>query len=189
MTVHAWPKPTPAAPEPPRRIKTISAKRAAAHPELVKAGRTIASRPHDTERRKNPVQTSLSRKGAIPKKKRPIGRNAIRKIREFQRCFGSKERVEFIKRLQCVATGQFGNTADPIDNAHVCDDGTKGMGRRSGYACIVPLKRSAHRLLHRNPSKFYATYGAFNWPAMAAYTNAQWEKFVGATGAGRKGLS
>lgn len=113
------------------------------------------------------------------KGKRKIGRNAIRKIREFARCFHSKERVEFVKRLPCAATGKFGN----IDNAHVCDDGTKGIGRRSGYRCIVPLNRDAHRLLHRHPTRFYNTYGAFDWPNLAAYTELQWQRFSGHSGA------
>lgn len=114
---------------------------------------------------------------------RPIpAKNVKRRRSEFARCFHSKARVEFVKSLACCATGRFATPADPIDNAHVCDDGSKGAGRRSGYACIAPLKRSAHRLLHVNPRKFREKFGHFNWSAMAAYTDAQWENFSGVSG-------
>lgn len=120
-----------------------------------------------------PSRSSVPRKTAVKKK------NARRKASEFERCYLSKERVEFVKSLPCFASGVRGN----IDNAHVARDGSEGMGRKGGYRCIAPLSREAHRLLHRNPTRFYNTFGAFDWSAAAAWTEREWQKFSGrATG-------
>jgi hypothetical protein len=103
----------------------------------------------------------------------------------FARCFHSKGRVEWVKSQSCAATGKRGN----IDNAHVADPfNDKGMGRRAHYSGIVPLSRDAHRLLHRDPERFYAKYGAFDWPSLAAYTEQQWQKFAAPSSSGEPEL-
>lgn len=68
-------------------------------------------------------------------------RNPKRRASEFARCYHSKERVEFVKSLPCVACGRGGLS----ENAHI---ETGGMGRKSGFEKIVPLCGYRDRLAH-----------------------------------------
>jgi len=81
--------------------------------------------------------STLKRGGQIKPKKR--GAN------EFQRVYGSKERVEWVQSLPCLACGK-----GPSENAHT-ENG--GMGRKAGYATIVPLCPEHHAAfdLHQFP--------------------------------------
>lgn len=71
----------------------------------------------------------------------PIKRKA-RKPSEFARVYHSRARVEWIKSLPCVITGEYGD----IENAHVKNG---GMGRKADYIWIVPMKRRVHALYHK----------------------------------------
>lgn len=175
MTVHPAPKPEPR-PIAPRSFSSIKPK---SHAEKLLARRKLQGKQTPIPKKNTKRQEReawVKRQAAIRASKRR------RKAAEFARTFHSQERVLFVKTLTCFATGQFGSERDPIDNAHVCDDGTKGTGRRSGYACIAPLKHSAHMLLHRNPERFAKKYGAFDWPSAAAWTEQQFQRFLGAGG-------
>ena len=100
-----------------------------------------------------PRRTRLSRsRSSIPRTAvRP--RNAKRQAREFARAYGSAERVEWIKGLPSVASGE-----GPCVNAHV----KTGGGSRKADACwIVPLTDFEHRieLHHMGKADFNAKYG------------------------------
>jgi hypothetical protein len=103
-------------------------------------------------------------------RQRPKRRNAKRKPSEFARCFGSKARVQFVKSLPCCVTGRRGG----IDNAHVIRDGSEGMGRRGGFACIAPLRHELHSLLHTSPARFTERYGTPDFAKAAAETEQRW---------------
>jgi hypothetical protein len=91
--------------------------------------------------------------------KRPNKVNRKRKVSEFARVYGSRQRVAWVKRRPClVANDECRQYA--IENAHVTDDGTKGMGRKSGYRCIAPLCHLHHRWLHiQGATWFEERYG------------------------------
>jgi hypothetical protein len=138
-------------------------------------------KPRAWIRRRSPKKAASDRAqgkrvfSTIPRSQKPVKkRNAKRSEKEFARCFHSVERVEFVKTLACAASGLYAYPERPIENAHVCDDGTKGASRRSGYACIAPLLVDVHRLLHDDPEKFRWLYPLFNAKAAAARTQAAW---------------
>lgn len=73
----------------------------------------------------------------IPRRK-PVNKiNKKRKASAFARCYGSKERVEWVKSLGCNVCG-----LRPAENAHTVTD---GMGRKAGYETIIPLCNYHHR--------------------------------------------
>lgn len=67
-----------------------------------------------------------------------LGRNRQRQRSEFERCYGSRERVRLIQALPCAGCGQ-----GPSQNAHIRSG---GMGRKAGWQHVVPLCASCHRL-------------------------------------------
>lgn len=62
---------------------------------------------------------------------------------EFQRIYGSKERVLFVKGLRCPVS--WCSNATPTENCHIEGD---GVGRKSAYTKIVPLCQLHHLKLH-----------------------------------------
>jgi hypothetical protein len=117
---------------------------------------------HSPLKRRSPLspRTSGDRK--------PLKRvNRKRRASEFARCYGSKERVEWVKRQPCIDCG-----ATPSDNAHVEGE---GVGRKAHHTRIVPLCRTHHRAYdeHREP---------FDRPEMreevgdlAAWVESRWQ--------------
>lgn len=91
-------------------------------------------------------RTPLTRRTPVKK------RNAKRKASEWARAYGSKERVEWIKRQPCAVCGY------PVsDNVHTR---TGGVSRKSDAEHIAPLCRAHHRELHQHgQATFEATYG------------------------------
>ena len=79
-----------------------------------------------------------------PRRRKPIARSPIkrkpRKPSEYARCYGSRERVAWIKSLPCMECG-----GKPSDPAHTA---TGGMGRKADASTIAPLCRRCHTLQH-----------------------------------------
>lgn len=113
-------------------------------------------------------------------RRKPLKRSAIpprnpkRRRSEFARCYHSKERVEFVKRMPCIRCGLHGYS----DNAHVGRKGA-GAGRKADYDQIAPLcgwpsnhiGGDCHGKLHRGQLIVDAGTRA-NW---CAYTEQQWQ--------------
>jgi hypothetical protein len=100
-------------------------------------------------RRTAPLARKPMKRGGPVKK-----RNAKRRAAEFERCFGSRERVRWIKSLPCIVTE---GHSDDIENVHTRGD---GAGRRADACWIVPMKASLHRKLHRvGKVSFECEYG------------------------------
>lgn len=114
---------------------------------------------------------------ALTRRKRLNPVNRERRAAEFARCYHSKERVEWVKGWACVSCGKPG----PSDNAHVLHDGTRGMGRKAGFACIAPLCRNCHedfdqgRMSLRRSLDCYVGAGLVQerWLAHLAATNPE----------------
>jgi len=97
-------------------------------------------------------------------------RNAKRRISEFVRCYGSKERVAWVKSQRSVASGK-----GPCVNAHTRGD---GAGRKAGARWIVPLTDAEHRELHRiGVASFEKKYG-LNLDFMAAQTAMAYDAHI-----------
>lgn len=68
--------------------------------------------------------------------------------------YRSKEYMDWIKTLPCVASGM------PADDAHHIT-GTKqgGMGAKPGDNYCIPLTRIMHTMLHQDPKAWEKIYG------------------------------
>jgi RNase P subunit RPR2 len=84
-------------------------------------------------------KTPLKRKTAIKKSGKPKAKP--RSKIDFMRIYGSKTRVEFVKKLPCTACN-----SGPCENAHIKSG---GMGRKADYTDIIPLCKKCHALQHQ----------------------------------------
>ncbi|MDB4893172.1 MAG: hypothetical protein JWL61_5027 [Gemmatimonadetes bacterium] len=108
----------------------------------------------------------------IPKRSWVKRRNTKRKAREFERAYGSKERVEWVKSLPCCWCGAVGES----QNAHTVGG---GAGRKADYDTIAPLCWSITRLpCHKAYDQHlgvFAHEGAREYvKAQAAETERRW---------------
>lgn len=97
-----------------------------------------------TLRRKTPLRAKkrLASTPAKPKARKPIKAvNPKRRKSEFQRCYGSKARVEAIKALLCYGCHQ-----ERAENAHL--PSKSGMSRKGDWDQIVDLGPRCHARLH-----------------------------------------
>jgi hypothetical protein len=89
-------------------------------------------------------RTPLKRKTRLTGTRKPKARKRIapknRSAIEFQRIYGSKRRVEFVKRMGCCVCGK-----TPCENAHIKSG---GMGRKADYREIIPLCSACHHKQH-----------------------------------------
>ena len=108
-------------------------------------------------------RTPLKRKTALKAKTRP--KPKPRSSAEFQRVYGSKRRVEFVKHLVCSVCG-----ATPCENAHTKSG---GMGRKADYTTIIPLCRKCHRIQHAKGWQAFG-FNAVDLERLAAFIQALW---------------
>lgn len=89
--------------------------------------------------------------------------------REWKRVYGSKERVQWIARQPCSFCHE-----GPCENAHVCNG---GMGRKAGYAWIIPACSRCHFQLDKGIGKraMERKYGV-NLRELARQTDERWGK-------------
>jgi hypothetical protein len=69
--------------------------------------------------------------------------NPQRRKKLFERNYGGKERVEWIKSHRCSVTGLPGTTHDPIVASHV-----KSRGAGGGAEYVIPMLLSLEKQLH-----------------------------------------
>ncbi len=110
--------------------------------------------------RRKPIKRGKppKRSGRIKPKKRSAS--------EFARIFHSGERVIWISMRCCVACGIRG-----CENAHIAGE---GMGRKGGYAKVIPLCPACHRLQHRIGAGSFAIRYNLDLRAIAAATERAW---------------
>ncbi len=105
----------------------------------------------------------------IPRRK-PVKRvNVKRKASEFARCYGSRERVKWVKSLGCDMCG-----LRPSENAHTVTD---GMGRKAGYETIVPLCRLHHQNYDEHRGVFGHDWGRAIVKRQAIEVEKDWQQF------------
>jgi hypothetical protein len=117
--------------------------------------------------RKRKVKTRSPRKTGVRKV------NRERRKSEFSRCYGSAERVEFVRGLPCVICKRVGLS----ENAHVVSG---GVSRKADAGKIVPLCSSTfertghHAILHQiGAATFEQLYG-IGLEKAAALTQRRW---------------
>ncbi|HZJ15828.1 MAG TPA: hypothetical protein VFD27_12315, partial [Chthoniobacteraceae bacterium] len=69
-----------------------------------------------------------ARKTPIKRGGRPKARNPKRRASEFERCYHSHERVEWVSAQRCAVC--LSEVFNGCDNAHIAGD---GMGRKGSY--------------------------------------------------------
>lgn len=86
-------------------------------------------------------RTPLKRKTRLKAKTRKPSKAKVRSNIEFQRIYGSKQRIEFVKNLPCSVCAR-----KPSENAHIKSG---GMGRKADYRHIIPLCKACHHTQHQ----------------------------------------
>lgn len=108
----------------------------------------------------------------ITSERKPVAkRNRARRTREFARCYGSSERVEFVKAQPSIVSGE-----RPCVNAHVRNG---GMGRKADAKWIVPMTDQEHRELHGWGIVVFETLYMLDLDVEAAKTEAAWQVYRG----------
>lgn len=136
-------------------------------------------------------KSALSRGSRPLRRSRPKTKNVARKKDEFARCFGSAERVEFVKGLPCAACGVTGFS----QNAHIGREGA-GAGRRANADQIGPLcgphylkpelpggygilRGGCHALYDEHRGEFVRLYSDFNVTEVCEETERVWRESRG----------
>ena len=120
-------------------------------------------------RRSKPLKPSRKPIARKPVKRR----NDARRKKEFARCYGSKERVEWVKHRLCFAVLGVSLCEGKIENAHT-ENG--GMGRKGDASTVIPLCARHHRSLHQiGPDAFQRAYG-IDLHTAARLTEEAWQQ-------------
>lgn len=116
-------------------------------------------------------------------KKAPKRVNRKRKASEFARCYGSKERVQWVKARDCVACLSF---CFPCENAHVEGDGgsRKANADKVVPLCVRPpdqrLGEGCHAMLHRVGVTTFSLWWDVDLHEEAKKTELAWQDFLAA---------
>ena len=101
------------------------------------------------------------------KRGKPVNRvNRARRASEFARCYGSVERVEWVKREPSAASDK-----RPCVNAHIRNG---GAGRKADYRYIVPLTDEEHIELHAYGKTWFEDRYGIDLEKAAAETERLW---------------
>lgn len=116
-------------------------------------------------RRKTPMKRgrSLGSSRSSGTKRKP------RSPEEFARIYGSKARVEFVKRLPCAACGY---DRDRCENHHIRGD---GVSRKADYTTIIPLCAICHDLWHDKGRSYVAQRFGLDPEHAARTTEHAWQ--------------
>lgn len=124
----------------------------------------------------------LRRRKPLNRYARTSAQNRKRRAAEWERAYGSKARVEFVKALPCCVCGsRYG-----VQNAHVGSHVEAGMGRRGDADTVAPLCLDCHAAQEGRTAAFEAARGlpAGFLARAAAETEASWQRHL-ASGGGR----
>jgi len=137
-------------------------------------------------------KSRLTRSRPIPRSETPIKKvNRKRRVSEFARAYGSKERVAWIQAQSCVICGWDGG----CENAHV--PSRSGAGRKGDCAKIIPLCGAhpgkpgqaiitrgdgydigCHASLHKLGKRLFEKAYYVNLGALAAATEERWQDYA-----------
>lgn len=115
----------------------------------------------------------MARSGAL-KRERPMKQSKpARRKKEFARCYGSAERIAFVKARGCVVRIL---CQGPIDVAHV---GNGGAGRKANASSTVGLCRRHHEQSHAIGVRSFEQAHGLDLAALAAETHQRWLAHIG----------
>lgn len=115
-------------------------------------------------------------KRSAPKRRTPVKRvNRKRKAAEWKRAYGSKERVEWVHRQDCILRSVDSLCQLPSEAAHV---GNGGMGRKTDAYRIVPLCTDHHRELHQSGRRTFEWRYGISLADYALRTDARWQSVL-----------
>lgn len=98
-------------------------------------------------------------------------RNPARRKSELARCYGSRERVEWVKAQRCICRTTI--CEGPSENAHIK---TGGTGRKADADQIVPLCHNHHVILHTEGVIWFQNLYSIDLDAAARATADAWEQ-------------
>lgn len=104
----------------------------------------------------------LKRKASLKTRKPIPKQNKKRADANYARAYHSEARVKWVQQLLCMICRR-----SPCENAHTV---TGGMGRKSGYANVIPLCPPCHRAIHAGELRLSADLKR----AAASYVNTLW---------------
>jgi hypothetical protein len=149
---------------------------------FVKAKRKPKEKPKFSSIAKPSYEDSKAAARKLREKQKPLPKST-RKRRaggsEWNRIYGSKQRVAWVRRQACCVS-YWGDCSGPVVNAHVCDDGQKGMGRKAGSACIAPMCDGHHRQFDEHRDHFASKDCRDAMAFYAARTEREWRAIEGA---------
>lgn len=124
---------------------------------------------------RSPIKRStVLRRGKPPKK-----RNPKRRASEFARCYGSKERVEWVKAFPCLACVALHSVFYFVEgrshNAHTMSG---GGGRKADYDTIVPLCANHHRMYDERIAPLDTPEARAAIKASAANVERMWQEHL-----------
>ena len=96
--------------------------------------------------------------------------NPERRSAEFVRCYGSEDRVAFVRNSPCVVCGK-----RPCENVHIA---TGGMGRKGDAETIVPMCSADHHELHSIGVRTFETKHSISLYLAAKYTQRTWDAYL-----------
>ena len=106
-------------------------------------------------------------------RKVPLRRvNRQRRAREWERSYGSEERVSWVRSLPCSVPGCHARMSE---NAHVSPEGDpSGMGRKGDACQIIPLCARHHLELHRVGQRIFNDTHRIDVDLIAATIAYRW---------------
>ncbi len=130
--------------------------------------RSTIARPRTPEKQlfKKPVKS----RSAPVKPRNPIKKKK-RDADEYARIYGSKRRVEWVKRQRCIADRY--PCMGAIQNHHIK---TGGMGMKADARFIVPICASHHASLHRTGRQSFESFYNVHLETTAANCELAWQQ-------------
>lgn len=125
------------------------------------------------------ARTPIKRSTVLRRGKPPKKRNPKRRASEFARCYGSKERVEWVKASPCIVCAAIHplfrlTSPGRSHNAHTMSG---GGGRKADFDTIVPLCAEHHRRFDERLSPLDTPEARAAIKAAAPFVEVAWLAF------------
>lgn len=100
--------------------------------------------------------------------------NLERREREWERAYGSQDRVSWVRSLPCAVPGC---TNQPSQNAHVNPEGDpSGMGRKGDACQVIPLCRAHHAEYHQDGQRTFNDRHRIDVDLIAVSVACRWNE-------------
>lgn len=123
-----------------------------------------------TLRRKTPMRRS----GSLTRKARGRSRNPERAAASFLRCYGSEERVRWVRHQPCVVRG-CNSPRGAQQNMHTRGD---GLARKGDADTVIPCCPAHHQESHNIGLASWAVKYRLNPTQLAVDTEVAWQRYM-----------